>query len=262
MLSSLQRYRVLWLVFGLTVWLMVGCATQSDQQADASKLPAHFQGKLPCHSCAGIDYDLLLSSGHAYILTQDYDAENPVSEFETGQWQFDEDQQILKLTPANTDAGMTTRWLADEDHEHLKALNEKNRPIAANDSRYELTRAQSPDSHDLTGPRWLWSENGGGASTAGSDPAYIELEDSANRLTGFTGCNQVMAHFVHSDKALQIGQVSMTRKVCPEAPSNAEQELQETLQHTRRYDTLGDYLLLYGGKEDPSPLAVFRTDSR
>ncbi|MGN8158384.1 META domain-containing protein [Salinisphaera sp. RV14] len=76
-------------------------------------------------------------------------------------------------------------------------------------------------------------------------------------MTGSTGCNRLTARYQRHDDQLRIEPVATTRRACSNQ-ADTEQALFEALRRTRHFETLGDFLLLYGTDNDPAPLAVFR----
>lgn len=255
-----SRRRRLELAFILTLLASFGCAHHpgKSDKAEDQPLPTHFTGTLPCQDCGagtGIDYDLMLSDSHTYLLAQDYDAQDKHTNMvETGRWHLDTKRNELTLTPADTDDTFVTNWRVNDDRTRLIALNEDHQPVSTK-SRYVLKHSDELTNRELTGTHWNLLDTPGKPA---SKPAYIQLNDSNNRVTGYTSCNQLMAYFIHSDQALRIDQVSMTRRACAEGQANIEQAMGRALRHARHYETLGDFLLLYGTQQDPSPLAIFR----
>lgn len=236
----------------LAVLATAGCADHLKAPAGLGDLPAHYQGRLPCNDCAGIDYNLLLSTDHVYILREHYHSDRSIGDvIQTGKWRVREDVQQLELTPSDTDSGFTSLWRISGD-QRLIALDRHGQPIDA-DPAYTLKRTTVPDNRELAGPRWMLTE---APDQAGSSPAYIRFDDKAKRLTGSTGCNRLKARYQRDDEQLHIQRVATTRKACPDQADTA-QALDEALKRTQRFETLGDYLLLYGADNDPSPLAVF-----
>ena len=245
--------RLVGLSLCLAVIAAAGCAHEASAPAELGALPAHYKGTLPCADCAGIAYSLLLSGDHVYVLREHYDSDRPVGDvIETGHWDVRGAVNQLKLTPSDTDARFTSLWRIDSTS-RLTALDEHGQPMDSNAS-YTLTRAASPARRDLAGPRWLLTD---APDRPGASPAYIRFHEDAHRVTGSTGCNRLMARYQRHDNKLHVEQAATTRRACPNQ-ADTEQALSEALHRTRHFETLGDFLLLYGSDSDPSPLAVFR----
>ncbi|MGB7756549.1 MAG: copper resistance protein NlpE N-terminal domain-containing protein [Salinisphaera sp.] len=237
----------------LAVLAAAGCTNHAGAPASLGDLPAHYQGTLPCADCAGIDYSLLLSAHHIYVLREHYDSDRPVGDvIETGRWRVRDDVNQLQLTPSDTDARFTSLWRID-GHDKLTALDEHGQPIDS-DADYALKRTAGPTQHDLAGPRWMLAD---APDRPGGSPAYIRFHKDANRVTGSTGCNRLTARYQQNNAQLHVEHAATTRRACPDQ-ADTEQALGEALRRTRHFETLGAFLLLYGTESDPSPLAVFR----
>lgn len=236
----------------LAILAAAGCANHTRAPAELGDLPAHYEGTLPCADCAGIDYSLLLSADHVYVLREHYDSDRPVGDvIETGRWRVRDGVNQLELTPSDTDARFTSLWRIDRHQ--LTALDEHGQPIEA-DADYTLARADDPARRDLAGPRWVLTD---APDRPGSSPAYIRFHENAQQVTGSTGCNRLKARYQRDDDQLHVARTATTRRACPDQ-ADTEQALGEALRRTQHFETLGDFLLLYGSDSDPSPLAVFR----
>lgn len=245
--------RLAGLGFCLAFLAVAGCTNHASVPADFSDLPAHYQGTLPCADCAGIDYSLLLSADHIYVLREHYDSDRPVGDvIETGRWRVRDGVNQLELTPADTDSRFTSLWRID-GRDRLTALDEHGQPIDS-DADYALARTAGPAQRDLAGPRWMLAD---APDRPGTSAAYIRFHKDASRVTGSTGCNRLMARYQRHEAQLHVEQATTTRRSCPNQ-ADTEQALGEALSRTQHFETLGDFLLLYGTDSDPSPLAVFR----
>lgn len=236
----------------LAVLAAAGCANRATEPSDLGDLPAHYTGTLPCADCGGIDYSLLLSPDHVYVLREHYRSDRTIGDvIETGRWHVREDVNQLKLTPSDTDSRFTSLWRID-GHQRLTALDEHGQPIDS-DARYTLDRAADPVKHPLAGPRWMLVD---APDRPGANPAFIRFDDKTDRVTGSTGCNHLVAHYQHKGDQLHIEHAATTRRACPDQ-ADTEQALGEALRRTQHFETLGPFLLLYGSDSDPSPLAIF-----
>lgn len=244
--------RLAGLGFCLAMLAAAGCADHMTGPAGLGDLPAHYQGRLPCADCAGIDYSLLLSADRVYILREHYASDHPGGDrVETGKWRVRKNMHQLELTPSDTDSRLASLWRIDGD-QRLTALDPNGQPIDS-DLNYAVKRTAAPNHRDLAGPRWMLI---GAPDQPGISPAYIRFDDHTKRVTGSTGCNHLMARYRRDDDQLHIQRVATTRRACPDQ-IDTEQALDEALQRTQRFETLGNFLLLYGAEHDPSPLAVF-----
>lgn len=88
--------------------------------ADFAEFPAVFTGTLPCASCPGIDYQLLLHSNQSYLLRRYYQERTPGTFDSIGRWQLD--GQTLTLTEA--DDSQLFRLLEQGDLELLDSAGQ------------------------------------------------------------------------------------------------------------------------------------------
>ncbi|HET7312757.1 META domain-containing protein [Salinisphaera sp.] len=244
--------RLAGLALGLAVLAAAGCAHRPGSSPGLGALPAHYRGTLPCADCAGIDYSLSLAADHVYVLREHYHSDRAVSDLiEAGHWRVRDALDQLELTPSDTDSRFTSLWRINS-HDELIALDAQGHPVA--NGHYTLARTKGPAERRLAGPRWILTD---APDRPGASPAYIRFHDDTHRVTGSTGCNRLMARYQRKNDRLHLERIATTRRACPDR-ADTEQAMREALRRTQRFETLGNFLLLYGSDRDPSPLAVFR----
>lgn len=94
----------------------------------------------------------------------------------------------------------------------------------------------------------------GGSSVAGSewglggsDPRYIQF-GPGGKASGDAGCNRFTAIYLRTTSKLRFGPVASTRKLCPPAQMQMEQEWLGILARVRSFEMTHLKLTLYGPK--------------
>lgn len=92
----------------------------------------------------------------------------------------------------------------------------------------------------------------GGNSLAGSewgpgkgDDRFIQFS-SGGKASGHAGCNRFFAEYARTTSKLRIGEVGLTRKLCPPARMQQEQEWLGILKRVRSFEVTHLKLTLYG----------------
>jgi heat shock protein HslJ len=99
-----------------------------------------------------------------------------------------------------------------------------------------------PSSSPLAGTSWRVEEIQG-QRAGGEAPSTITF-DGPGRVVGSTGCNRYVAPLDIAARALRLGETVMTRRACPPAVMDQEQQFVAALAATRGYRQEGDVLLL------------------
>lgn len=71
------------------------------------------------------------------------------------------------------------------------------------------------------------------------------IDESASKVSGFSGCNNFNATFTKTNGALSFGNFSETKMACPNL--KAEQDFLSVLKNANRYEIAGKELYLYKG---------------
>lgn len=89
----------------------------------------------------------------------------------------------------------------------------------------------------LAGSEWGFGE---------ADKRFIQFGGDG-RVSGHAGCNRFFGSYEEGGGRLTIGQLGMTRMMCPPADMERERELTELLQNTRQFEATHRKLTLYSG---------------
>jgi len=108
-------------------------------------------------------------------------------------------------------------------------------PEAVAESSPESNRTQDAESvpPGLIGGEWR-IEDIGGRGVIDYSPARLRF-NADGRLTGNASCNQLMARYTVENSSFSIEQAGTTRKACPPALMNQEQNLLALLQAIESY---------------------------
>jgi len=113
---------------------------------------------------------------------------------------------------------------------------------------------------DLLFQKWdlVWL-NGDSIAIDSERPVYIEFDKSAERVSGFGGCNRFFANFTTHKNELSIKAVASTKMACINKEKNkTENILFQKLSKVTSYQIVNDHLTLF---EDNSPVARFSISS-
>ena len=99
----------------------------------------------------------------------------------------------------------------------------------------------------LEGSRWvLRSYDNAGTLTIVPDTVYADAQFSAQRVKGFSGCNDYDALYRAAGRTLLISSPAVTLKACSEVVSAFETTYLALLDQSRLYGTRRDTLTIYG----------------
>ena len=97
----------------------------------------------------------------------------------------------------------------------------------------------------LVGTTWMFVEVDGRplAGRSRTRPPSIELTADGQRVTGFTGCNRLLASYELAGDTLRFGHLTTTRRACPRG-AELERDLLAALEATRSHRIVGRALEL------------------
>jgi heat shock protein HslJ len=131
----------------------------------------------------------------------------------------------------------------------------RTRPIAAVLVLVALVAACSPGEAaggQLEGTDWvLRSMSQAGTLTIVPDTEYIDAEFAANRVRGFSGCNNYNARYRTGGRTLFISQASVTFMACPEPSMTLEQAYLGLLDASRYFTVRRNTLTIYSSLSEP-----------
>lgn len=230
----------------LLTTFVAGCATQgssSDSHKTLGKLPAGYQGELPCADCEGIRYHLALFEDNVYTLETAYLGTDELRRsHEQGRWSLNAQGDTLSID-GNTDGPSQWRVV---DTRTLEQLDMQGQPIDS-ELDYQLQRIEPFLSEPLEDRYWKLTELRGEpvAVEEGQSEAHLVLHGEDQRVSGATGCNRLMGSFEHADESLTLGQLGSTMMACSSESMTLEQRFTEMLGEVDSYRVLVNHLELY-----------------
>lgn len=167
-------------LFGICV--LVTCNKGDDQQesnfpASTSvdlNLPAMYTGTLPCASCPGINYQLILEDGQFTEISV-YQDRAPGRFEETGDWEISGDT----LSLVDSEGSILKRFLADE--ESLTLLDKDNQQITGDLAEMYILE-QTGNQTSIREHHQKLAEQGHTFFAAGNEPFWSLKVDSLNHL--------------------------------------------------------------------------------
>jgi len=96
--------------------------------------------------------------------------------------------------------------------------------------------ATAAGSNSLVGSEW---------GPGNGDDRFIQFS-SVGKASGHAGCNRFFAEYARTTSKLRIGEVGLTRKLCPLARMQQEQEWLGILKRVRSFEVTNLKLTLYG----------------
>ena len=111
----------------------------------------------------------------------------------------------------------------------------------------------------LTGTKWVLAEvNGKPASPGQGESVHLVLHKKG-KVTGSTGCNNLVGNYIASEGALQFTPAATTMKMCAASVMEQEQAVQAALKATTAYKIDGSTLELLNGDKS---LAKFDAEGK
>ncbi len=90
------------------------------------------------------------------------------------------------------------------------------------------------------------------------EPPFLKFSPTSSTFKGYAGCNNFNGKVVFKNYDVEIGDIIMTKKVCPY--NDVEQELTNALQKTKRYDVVNGILHFYS--EHGGLVMTFKTEDK
>lgn len=273
LLNSCDRFATLVTVLLI---LLSGCTVESDPEEstpDSSKAsepainqPAtghnssnsltwqgSYAGVLPCADCPGIETNLVLHKDNTFSLTTRYLGKDDQVFKNSGTFRWNEAGTGIRLQ------GLSDGPVQYQVGEHqLVQLDKQGQRISGDlADQYVLKKQITLPDHTpvaiFDAPKWQLTELLGKPVTS-SEPAWLTFEKEDGRVTGFSGCNNLVGNVVFGEGGkLHFSQMAGTRKACPD--STPEMEFLQVLRSTASY-RLDDKILVLIHAE-MAPLATF-----
>jgi heat shock protein HslJ len=217
--------------------------------AGQTGLPATFVGTLPCADCPGIRYQVNLLRDQHFDSRMIY-LERNASFDDHGSWQIENDGKIIVL---QSQRGSRQQYaLRNEDT--LRQLDTNGHEI---DSKlnYDLTRSpvftpieshgQQANAVALENTDWALIGLGDNPIHAASkeQAPHLLLTSESHRVSGSTGCNQMMGSYELSGNHLTFGQLASTLMACAKG-MDTEKAFQDALAKVSTWKITGSHLEL------------------
>jgi len=216
------------------------------------RLPATFEGELPCADCPGIRTHLDLFADGVYLVRRVY-RDRPRVPDEIGRWVLSSDRRVLRL-----DAGKGRPTLVAVSGDGLLAmLDVDGRPIVSSaNTRLErlpwfvpalrTVRATTPPIpvQTFAGTTWRLRRLAGQAADIEDGARQPSLTFSTGgRLSGTTGCNRMSGNYVLDGTTLSLPGTVTTRMACVEG-ADVEASFTQALRKVASMRLIGDWLEL------------------
>lgn len=111
----------------------------------------------------------------------------------------------------------------------------------------------------LTGTKWVLAEVNGNPAAPGEGQSVHLVLHKKGKLTGSTGCNNVVGNYIASEGALQFTPAATTMKMCPAPVMQQEQAVLAAMKATTAYKVNGNTLELLNGQQS---LAKFQAEGK
>ena len=229
--------------------VVAGCTSfesSDSSETPLGKLPAAYQGELPCADCEGIRYHLALFEDNLYTLETAYLGADELRRFhEQGRWSLNSKGDTLSIE--GNDSG-PNQWRV-VDSETIEQLDMDGQPSESG-LNYQLQRIEPFLTEPLEDRYWKLIELRGEpvAVEEGQSEAHLVLHSEDQRVSGATGCNRLMGSFEHAEESLALGQMGTTMMACSSDSMALEQRFLEMLNEVDSYRVLVNRLELYGDK--------------
>lgn len=216
-----------------------------------------YKGMIPCADCEGIDVEIQLNEDNTYNVVMNYLGRGDSKFTDEGLFEWDETGGKIRFIVEDEGVG---NWYRVGESQLLMLDAEGNR--IENNFPPKIYMLEKIDmDFVLINKNWKLIELNGkeisvNAESGNSEPFLFLMKDD-NRVTGNTGCNNLMGSFkVTSDYGnegkLKFSQMATTRMACRDV--NYEQDFLKALEGCNNYSIVNDTLSL---KKDGELLAKF-----
>lgn len=216
-----------------------------------------YKGMIPCADCEGIDVEIQLNEDNTYKMVMNYLGRGDSKFTEQGLFEWDETGGKVRFIVEDEGVG---NWYRVGENNLLILDAEGNR--IENNFPPEIYMLEKIDvDFVLTNKYWKLIELNGSEfsvnAESGNREPFISLKKDESRVSGNTGCNNLMGSFkVDSDYGnegkLKFSQMATTRMACMDV--NYEQDFLKALEDCNNYSIVNDTLSL---KKDGKLLAKF-----
>lgn len=211
-----------------------------------------YKGEIPCANCEGIIVEIQLNEDNSYKRILNYLGSDENNFTDVGVFEWDETGGKIRLALEEEDAG---NWYRVGENRLIMLDAEGNR-IENNIPAEKYIIEKIDVDNVIINKYWRLVElNGKEISVnteAGDNEPFLNLQKENNRVSGNTGCNNLMGSFkVASDYGnegeISFSQMATTRMACMNV--NYEQDYLNALENTDNYSISNDTLSLKTGND-------------
>ena len=216
-----------------------------------------YKGMIPCADCEGIEVEIQLKEDNSYKMVMNYLGRGDSKFTDEGLFEWDETGGKVRFIVEDEGVG---NWYRVGENNLLMLDAEGNK--IENNFPPEIYMLEKIDvDFVLTNKYWKLIELNGSEfsvnAESGNREPFISLKKDESRVSGNTGCNNLMGSFkVDSDYGnegkLKFSQMATTRMACMDV--NYEQDFLKALEDCNNYSIVNDTLSL---KKDGKLLAKF-----
>lgn len=223
----------------------------SHNSSDSLTWQGGYSGILPCADCQGIDTNIILHNDKTFSLTTRYLGKGDQVFKNSGTFRWNEAGTGIRLQGI---ADGPDQYQVGENQ--LIQLDKQGQRIAGDlADQYVLKKKIVMPDHTpvaIFTSQWPLTELLGKPVT--SEPPWLTFEKADGRVTGFSGCNNLVGNAVFDEGGkLRFSQMAGTRKACPDA--TREMKFLQVLRSTVNYRLNDKTLVLMNAKM--VPLATF-----
>ena len=197
--------------------LFVACKSSIENKTDlttlAQQIVGVYEASLPCKDCIGIEYQLELESDSTFVEHITFMG-NPDGNYEVhGKWSMESDS-LITLNPgrlaykikANANGSLTITDAIENYLEKQPAILER------------LGTAPKTDNAVLLNDIWVL-EAIDQVDVLETDFDHerprLEFQKAEGKVTGTTGCNQLMGPYTTQGNNIAFGPLALTKRACP-----------------------------------------------
>jgi copper homeostasis protein (lipoprotein) len=213
-----------------------------------------YRGTLPCADCEGIVTEIRLNSDNSFERIMDYLGKGDDKLRESGSFDWDETGGKIIITDKSSD---TKEWYKVGEN-RLIALDIDGNRIESSIPQEKYVLNKIDIDNVVTEKYWKLIELNGksiqsSANETGREAHFI-LHSNENRITGNSGCNNMMGSYELTEGSAQQGEIKFsplaaTRMACLDA--EYEHEYLLIFDGSKKYSIENDTLSLFSDRDTP-----------
>ncbi len=233
----------------LLAMLFVTCKSSVENKVDLIALTQQivgvYEASLPCNGCISIEYQLELESDSTFIEHISY-LGNPDGNYEVhGKWGIESDS-LITLYPgrlaykikANANGSLTITDAIENHLESQPAILER------------LGTVQKTDAAVLLNDIWVLEaihQTEVAEADYDHERPRLEFQKAEGKVTGTTGCNQLMGTYTTQGNNIAFGPMALTKRACP---GNLEDQFIQALHEVSGFTIANLKLYLLSGSAE------------